>query len=515
MSDYDSTITQRSVSLRRCTGALWRLFRRSLRWWLIILVLLAAAWLIADRRTNAQLRAEYGKIEAAGEPVTLAELAPEIPPGEKNAADAYLVAFEFMPDDPAFRDIELLHADLDRARQALKTQETSLRLLKKAAAMEHSAFPIDWSRPAYELTFPHFAQMRNAARRLTLEANVLAAGGNPDEALDSIGAAFGMGEHAKADPILIAQLVAYAIDGMAAASLQEVLSTSTPSPAACRKLYNQLGECEFDARMHAALLGERACGHDFFRQVRQSGGAAFGPSLGDVGLAFPPIFLDLYRTLGRPLLNLDELAYLQHMEKVIAGFELPWSGRMSKHTGFDDAEAQFASRHHVISAMVLPVFSRSGLSMRRAEALVAATRAALAAKAFRAQRGRYPDSLADLEAAGWSIPEDPFTGNPLRYRRAGNAFVVWSLGPNIKDDNAAEYDRQNMSYEDGAYDIPFFCDPEWARQQGEERQRGAEETARQAAEAEKEEARRAAERTSARRGRTARGARRGAAASAR
>ncbi|NIR00327.1 MAG: hypothetical protein GTN78_09020, partial [Gemmatimonadales bacterium] len=122
MPDDDSDITSIPLSLRRSAGAAWRLFRRSLRWWLLLIALLFVAWLVAERQTAAQLRAEYDKLRAAGQPFTLSELAPTIPPGEKNAAEAYLVAMEFLPEDPVLADFDLLRSDRDRAREALKPQ---------------------------------------------------------------------------------------------------------------------------------------------------------------------------------------------------------------------------------------------------------------------------------------------------------------------------------------------------------------------------------------------------------
>ena len=39
-----------------------------------------------------------------------------------------------------------------------------------------------------------------------------------------------------------------------------------------------------------------------------------------------------------------------------------------------------------------------------------------------------------LEEAMGQVPKDPFDGQPLRYKKAGNTFVVYSIGPTGKFD---------------------------------------------------------------------------------
>jgi hypothetical protein len=63
-------------------------------------------------------------------------------------------------------------------------------------------------------------------------------------------------------------------------------------------------------------------------------------------------------------------------------------------------------------------------------------------------------STSDLAADGWDLPNDPFGGGPLHFRLEPNGFVVWSVGPNLRDDGAVRYGPP-MSFEDTPYDIVF------------------------------------------------------------
>jgi hypothetical protein len=70
-----------------------------------------------------------------------------------------------------------------------------------------------------------------------------------------------------------------------------------------------------------------------------------------------------------------------------------------------------------------------------ADANLALLRAALALQAHRAERGAYPDELAALVPAYLeAVPTDPFDGKPLRYRRDGGSYVLYSVGPDRRDD---------------------------------------------------------------------------------
>jgi hypothetical protein len=69
---------------------------------------------------------------------------------------------------------------------------------------------------------------------------------------------------------------------------------------------------------------------------------------------------------------------------------------------------------------------------------VARRRALLAKLAVCAYRAGHQAPLADLKALvpGYldAVPEDPFTGGPLRYRKTTSGFVVYSVGPDKVDD---------------------------------------------------------------------------------
>jgi hypothetical protein len=97
------------------------------------------------------------------------------------------------------------------------------------------------------------------------------------------------------------------------------------------------------------------------------------------------------------------------------------------------------SRKLAIMGLLLP--GLAGRTAREAECLahLRLGLTAVALEQFRAaHENRYPDALSEL-TLGYlaSTPADPFDGQPLRYRRKGGGYLLYSVGPDLKDDSGA------------------------------------------------------------------------------
>jgi hypothetical protein len=64
---------------------------------------------------------------------------------------------------------------------------------------------------------------------------------------------------------------------------------------------------------------------------------------------------------------------------------------------------------------------------------------AVALEQFRAlHENHYPSALAELAPAILpAVPADPFDGQPLRYRTKASGFLLYSIGPDLKDDSGS------------------------------------------------------------------------------
>jgi hypothetical protein len=82
------------------------------------------------------------------------------------------------------------------------------------------------------------------------------------------------------------------------------------------------------------------------------------------------------------------------------------------------------------------------LKVRRSETELRLLRVEAAVRLHRLERGAFPDKLDQLVPAYLEAPPvDPFTGQPLVYRSETNLFVLYSAGPDGKDDGGAPLTR--------------------------------------------------------------------------
>lgn len=88
-----------------------------------------------------------------------------------------------------------------------------------------------------------------------------------------------------------------------------------------------------------------------------------------------------------------------------------------------------------ISGNLIGNFETAFFKEAQLEANILASRTGLACRLYKSRTGSYPERLEALVPGMLSeVPIDPFTGQPLVYRRAGEGFIVYSLGSNEKDD---------------------------------------------------------------------------------
>jgi hypothetical protein len=438
---------------------------------LYILPALVLIHLIAVVVTGRQLQGDIDRLTKAGILAPVKDLIPTLPPGAENAADVYQQAWRELrlsaEDESVLFDQYAKHDAnwFALARRVVAANPEYYRLVDRASRMTHCVFPVDWE-PMFSASFPHLSQMRRAARMLALRSYVDAADGRIDSALASVAAVFRVGEQAKTDPVIIAELVSYGIQAIGVRALEDVLPTGVPSPAACRSLYDRLARTDNLTSSARAVKSEAVLmGMDVFDWVRSgriSITEVISSNSGQVATGRRPrLLVRLHSWLWRPFLNADQRIYLSFMEKEVRAFERPWPESRDTTAELSAWLGPGAPFYAVLTRAVMPIYGRAVESRDRATAAIGTARIALALKAYRADHPAYPASLAELETMGWKLPPNPFGGKPYRYRREGAGFVVWSIGPDMRDQNASiDYEiwlktKSQKGWEEGEYDIVF------------------------------------------------------------
>ncbi|NJL71098.1 MAG: hypothetical protein HC888_05500 [Candidatus Competibacteraceae bacterium] len=101
---------------------------------------------------------------------------------------------------------------------------------------------------------------------------------------------------------------------------------------------------------------------------------------------------------------------------------------------FPEAHAEF-TRIGMDGKLPIPAMPRALVAFTRIQAQLRSARVALAVSQYEQAHDELPESL-DVLAPDFLdiVPLDPFDEQPLRYRREGKGFIVYSVGDNLVDD---------------------------------------------------------------------------------
>jgi hypothetical protein len=115
--------------------------------------------------------------------------------------------------------------------------------------------------------------------------------------------------------------------------------------------------------------------------------------------------------------------YERVMDAAIAASKRPYSSRKTVSPGY-------------LSEGLLPLYEGLRYHFTNCQTKNAMLLLALALQAYRLDHGRYPDTLAQLTPHYLkAVPNDPFAANqPMRYRRQGGKYLLYSIGPDGTDD---------------------------------------------------------------------------------
>jgi hypothetical protein len=99
----------------------------------------------------------------------------------------------------------------------------------------------------------------------------------------------------------------------------------------------------------------------------------------------------------------------------------------------------------ILAGLLLPASRKCLFAALDADATRGLVRLAIAATAFKAKHGKYPEKLADLVPEFIpEVPPDPYDGHPMRLRRAEGGVVIYSIGRDRKDDGGRAWDEKKQ-----------------------------------------------------------------------
>lgn len=380
-----------------------------------ILLIANAIWVW---RTGSRLEKKLAALRAEGDPLSLADLARDLPP-EKNAAvllrrarsdlEAINKELTDVYQSEGYDDGRLSEAELKTIRSSLETYPKVIPLLEQAAACEDYDPQLDYTvGPAAFLagTVDHVSHPRTVARVLRARVPLLLADGKREEAIRTCLVMFRLCRHFDRQPMVVGYLVSLACRGVAVEASNLVLQAGPLPDDAREALEAELALHDGTEAYRRALKTERAYGLESFRTMPGRNFWIVGPALW----------------------NDAECYYLDMIDRHLAAASRPYAEVVAT----TPATAPNKIGFRVLTDLAEPAIAVGREAMERTRAGIRCLRV------LNAVQGRVEQGVAEPKLADLGLPAaattDPFTGKPLHLKKTTEGWLVYSVGKDLKDD---------------------------------------------------------------------------------
>ena len=434
----------------------------------IILVLSILAALLSNMIFGHQLRKTLARLQAEGRPVTIAEFRPAPIPVDQNAAPLFEKAALLIKNEPipaAIQELSKINQELSKLEYKNISRdlrdlpehrrEMLMRLIEEpdnkalyAILSEAVHKPKYNAKLEYEkapaFREPSFLAIRQLIEFLVLKAEASAYEGNGHKAAQILLDGFRLAGLLKQEPHTIHLLMSVACDKILINSLYRITNDLDLPADVLQSLEAELkGHIDSMAfvramdqeRVITALVGYQIFLSGTYRDIRM------------MSDNIPPPIFWLYGKSG--LLHRDMNVFLTLQAKIQDKCRMP-SDKVIASLRQNPIEKQIPALCP-LSRMLL-IFSESLLNTKaQYEAFLQVTRVGLALKRFKMANGAYPNTLAYQTPTFLdTLPEDPFSGNSLLYRKEGEGFLLYSVGRDLEDNQGAQF---NLKFPSTPHDI--------------------------------------------------------------
>jgi hypothetical protein len=323
---------------------------------------------------------------------------------------------------------------------------------------------------------PAITHYREAARALAARAMFRTDQGQVDDAWEDLLACHRLARLVGQGPTLIDALVAVAVDGIACAGDQGLLQHGQLTPAQIAKMRADLAKLPSLPKMVDAInVGERFMGLDCVTMISRKGVDSLTNLSGGGKAKSKGLFTLLMDDAVAVSIDWDQVLRMsnQWYDRMADAMGKPT--RAERQAGLDKVNDDLRKlaaaakdwksigmsmlsgpRHatserigQLLMSLLLPAVTACANAEDRGTMKFEVTRLAFAVAAYRADRGAYPARLADLSPAYVAqVPKDIFNASELHYRQEADGFLLYSVGPNGKDDGGKGYDDRQAGGEE-------------------------------------------------------------------
>jgi hypothetical protein len=418
----------------------------------IVLVVLSLIYAIAVGVSGAKLRRAYADLKKDGRPMKQTDVIPPEVPDTENAALLYESAILLLKAQPApdgnlleylggLSDTfikESLDPDKLAELQKLIDQDAvsqALSVIEDGTQRRSCRFDHDYNA-GFNMLMPHLSGLRNIIRILGAKSCLQAEAGQPDAAWNLAQIQLKFADALRNEPILISLLVRFASIRTSCETIHKICEVAPPNAEQYRNVESLLLDYEDRKPLVLALDSERLLGGEWaFNLLKKGSFGELSASI-DHESDFGEMLMRLYSAF-KPLSLADHAAYLRIMDEYTRFVQQPYPPNGA--STIDRKAEQMQSRLHIVTSMLVPAIGRVNVLHWELIAQMRITRAGLALLQEKMAQGAFPETLERLKLKNL---DDPFSTKPINYKPQGQGFILYSVGPDQKDNGGSPKEKK-------------------------------------------------------------------------
>jgi hypothetical protein len=344
----------------------------------------------------------------------------------------------------------------------MKSNQGALQLFAQGTQFDHCRYPVDLTC-GYDAVFRHLKKLDNAGMLVELSALVHADAHQAEQAASDLRTELALANSLANEPTTLAQLLRGWIVGYAVGALEQTVNRTLLPSEASSELSREFQKMESaEARgegFNRALAGERAMALAALADSQQLLRALDAPDLKMPADRRSQITVRLQK--GEKLTAEKEF-FETAFCRLMAARQEPFPARLKSDELGRQLVAEALNIKLVVLDLLLPSLGRRTAVEAGCLARLRLGWTAVALEQFRAaHESQYPAALSELAPDYLTLPlADPFDGGPLRYQKKDKGYVLYSIGPDLKDDSGA---RMNGKAGDIVFSVVAHAKPQEAQ----------------------------------------------------
>ncbi len=298
---------------------------------------------------------------------------------------------------------------------------------------------------------PNLSEFRGLARSLRLRIWLNAEQGRFKEAFNDIKSCYRFGQHLRGDKFFIEQLVGIALEALSARTIREIVGGYEIDSTVLADFQRDFEQIIADENFTISLKAEKLMMYDeiqrCFTSDRIGKGHLYVPRFRKIsdmssnyeGAGVEPFILDLVYSVpflfGHP--NKEEtLTSVNELYDYYEQLSLKTAAQIHTDSDAIDDKLNKLSSDNILIGILTPAIRRIFEISNRLPTDVGAALTMSAIFRYNGDTGRYPQNLNQLVTAGFlrQLPIDSFGDKPMVYRKTDDDFILYSIGPDFKDD---------------------------------------------------------------------------------